>query len=267
MINLERSQYHSARPGKSSDPAGFGSCSWWSRIYVQISAEVTKPLEERKFDGVFTITTELSPIASPAFEVGRPTEQEVILSRILEKAIRRSRAIDTESLCIVAGQKCWAVRADVHVLDFDGGLIDASCIAIMAALQHFRRPDVSVDGEKVTIHTMEERVPVALSILHQPICITFSIYHDGAVVLLDACNQEEQVRDSEIIITANDFEVCQIAKLGGKAVDAAVTMKCFAVAVAQVRKINSLIKQRLAEDATKRDVGGLIAELRAENER
>jgi exosome complex RNA-binding protein Rrp42 (RNase PH superfamily) len=42
-----------------------------SRVLVQISAEVTKPLEDRKFDGIFTITTELSPIASPAFEVGR----------------------------------------------------------------------------------------------------------------------------------------------------------------------------------------------------
>ena len=41
------------------------------RVHVQISAEVTKPLEERKFEGVFTIVTELSPIASPAFEVGR----------------------------------------------------------------------------------------------------------------------------------------------------------------------------------------------------
>lgn len=234
---------------------------------MQISAEVTKPSEERKFDGIFTITTELSPIASPSFEIGRPTEQEVILSRILEKAIRRSRAIDTESLCIVAGQKCWAVRADVHVLGFDGGLIDASCIAIMAALQHFRRPDVSVDGERVTIHTMEERVPVALSILHQPICVTFNLYHDGAVVLLDASNQEEQVRESEMIITANDFEICQIAKLGGKAIDAAVTTKCFAAALTKAREINALIKKKLAEDATKRDVGGFIAELRAENDR
>ena len=43
----------------------------FSRVYVQIPAEVTKPLEDRKFDGIFTIVTELSPIASPAFEVGR----------------------------------------------------------------------------------------------------------------------------------------------------------------------------------------------------
>jgi|SRR2546423_14543638 len=41
------------------------------RVHVQISAEVTKPLEDRKFDGIFTITTELNPIASPAFEIGR----------------------------------------------------------------------------------------------------------------------------------------------------------------------------------------------------
>jgi exosome complex component RRP45 len=42
-----------------------------SRILVQISAEVTKPLEDRKFDGDFTINVELSPIASASFETGR----------------------------------------------------------------------------------------------------------------------------------------------------------------------------------------------------
>lgn len=234
---------------------------------VQVSAEVTKPPEERKFDGIFTIVTEFSPIASPAFEIGRPNEQEVILSRILEKAIRRSRAIDTESLCIVAGQKCWSVRADVHVLDADGGLVDASCLAIMAALQHFRRPEVSVDGEQVTIHTMEERVPVALSILHQPLCVTFSFFHGGATVLLDTTAKEEQVREADIVITTNDFEVCQVSKLGGSAIDASVIVRCLPVALAKSREMNAFIKKKLAEDATKRDVGGLIAELRAENER
>ena len=42
-----------------------------TRVFVQISAQVTKPSDERKFDGIFTITTELSPLASPAYEVGR----------------------------------------------------------------------------------------------------------------------------------------------------------------------------------------------------
>jgi exosome complex component RRP45 len=42
-----------------------------SRVLVQVSAEVSKPLEDRKFDGIFNIVTELSPIASAAFEFGR----------------------------------------------------------------------------------------------------------------------------------------------------------------------------------------------------
>jgi len=238
-----------------------------TRIHVQISAEVAKPLEERKFEGIFTIATDLSPIASPAYEVGRQNEQELILSRILEKAIRRSRAIDTESLCIIAGAKCWSIRADVHVLDSDGGLIDASCIAIVAALRHFRRPDVSVDGDEVTIYTMAERVPVPLSIMHNPVCVTFSFYRGGDIVVLDATRSEEQVREAEVILTVNDFELCQVAKLGGSAIDAVTLLKCINLAWAKGREVDSIVSKKLAEDATKRDVGGLIAELRAENER
>lgn len=62
-------------------------------------------------------------MACPTFEAGRyedkqfiycvllisicysRSEEEVLVSRIIEKALRRSRAIDTEGLCIVAGEK------------------------------------------------------------------------------------------------------------------------------------------------------------------
>ena len=41
------------------------------RVAVRVSAEVTAPFPDRKFDGIFTISTEFSPMGSPAFEVGR----------------------------------------------------------------------------------------------------------------------------------------------------------------------------------------------------
>lgn len=198
----------------------------------------------------------------------RQTEQEVILSRILEKAIRRSNAIDTESLCIVSGSKCWSVRADVHVLDCDGGLVDASCIALIAALQHFRRPDVSVEGEKTTIHTLAERVPLPLSIMHHPLCISFSFYHGGEAVLVDATLREEQVREGEMVITMNRYgEICQIAKMGGVPVDPMVVLNCINVAYTKVKDITKTITKKLDEDSTQRNVEGLIAELSAENDR
>jgi len=192
----------------------------------------------------------------------------VILSRILEKAIRRSNAIDTESLCIIAGLKCWSVRADVHVLNADGNLIDASCLAIVAALQHFRRPDVSVDGEDVTIYTIEERVPVPLSIMHRPICITFSFYHDGQIFILDASLREEQVREGEVIVTVNQYgEVCQIAKLGGVSVEPMTMLQIVSIAESKAKEIDQIISKGLLQDSVGRNVDGLIAELSAENER
>lgn len=42
-----------------------------TRVLTNISASLASPNPDRKFDGVFTITAELSPLASPAFEAGR----------------------------------------------------------------------------------------------------------------------------------------------------------------------------------------------------
>jgi exosome complex component RRP45 len=43
----------------------------YNRVIARISVDVATPLPERKFDGIFQIITEFSPMASPAFEVGR----------------------------------------------------------------------------------------------------------------------------------------------------------------------------------------------------
>lgn len=127
---------------------------------------------------------------------------------------------------------------------------------------------MSVDGEDVTIYTLAERVPVPLSIMHHPICVTFSFYHSGDVVLIDSSLREEQIREGEMIITMNRHgEVCQIAKLGGIPVNAMTLLNCTAVAFTKVKEITEFISNRLQTDATSRDVGGLIAELSAENER
>jgi exosome complex RNA-binding protein Rrp42 (RNase PH superfamily) len=44
-----------------------------SRIIVRISSEVTKPRDDRPFDGLFNINLELSAMGSPAWENGRYT--------------------------------------------------------------------------------------------------------------------------------------------------------------------------------------------------
>ena len=230
---------------------------------------MTVPYADRALDGIFTIATELSPMASPAFEVNRPTEAEVLLSRLLEKTVRRSGALDTESLCLVAGQKCWSVRADVHVMAHDGNLVDAACFAVVAALRHFRRPDTSMEGGVLTVYTPAEREPVPLAWLHSPFCVTFSFFGDeGEIAVLDATWLEEQVRVGSCTISLNRHgEVCQVAKLGGTSVEAVALLQCTGIALTKAKEFSVFLDDKLAQDAKRRDKGGLLAELSAENER
>lgn len=198
----------------------------------------------------------------------RPTITEALISRLLEKTVRRSSALDTESLCLIAGSKCFAIRADVHVLSHDGNLIDTSCVALIAALQHFRRPDVTVEGESVTVWDIREREPVKLSLLHHPLCVSFSFYDEGEIVLLDAVTAEERIREGEMVVSVNKFgELCQVSKAGGVAVDAVTLLKCTKMAVEKVKTVDAFIQKKLAEDEKSRDVGDLIAELSAANAR
>ncbi|TPX10854.1 uncharacterized protein E0L32_008243 [Thyridium curvatum] len=271
-LRLDGRAFDSYRPIELSFGQEYGiadvKCGKTS-VVAKVSAEVTVPYADRPFDGVFNIVTELSPMASPAFEVNRPTETEVLLSRLLEKTVRRSGALDTESLCLVAGHKCWSVRVDVHVLSHDGNLIDTSCLAVVAALRHFRKPDTSIEGESVTVYTPAEREPVPLSWLHSPLCITFSFFGDeGEIAVLDATWLEEQVRVASCTISLNRHgEICQIAKLGGVQVEAVALLQCTNTALTKVKELSTLLDDKLAEDAKRRDKGGLIAELSAENDR
>jgi exosome complex component RRP45 len=127
---------------------------------------------------------------------------------------------------------------------------------------------VTVEGEEVTVYSTREREPVPLSILHHPLCITISYYDAGQILLLDATWAEEQVRDGQVIITMNRHgELCQIAKYGGVPVDALAILNWTKIALGKVQILSEYIKGKLDEDARRRDVGGLIAELRAENDR
>lgn len=236
---------------------------------AKVSADIIVPYPDRPFEGVFNITSELSPMVAPSFEVNRPSETEVLLSRLLEKTVRRSGALDIESLCLIAGQKCWSVRVDLHILTHDGNLVDIACFAVIAALRHFRKPDTSMEGETLTVYTPAEREPVPLSWLHSPFCITFNFFgEDGEIVLMDATWLEEQMRISSCTYSLNKHgEICQVSKLGGTAVDAPLFIQCAQMALSKSKEFTDLLDIKLLEDRQRRDKGGLMAELTAENER
>ncbi|XP_052077731.1 exosome complex component RRP45-like isoform X1 [Mytilus californianus] len=227
-----------------------------TRVLAQVSCEITSPKQQRPSDGVLFVNVELSPMASPVFEVGRMSDQGVEINRILERCLKESRCVDTESLCIIAGEKVWQIRVDVHVMNHDGNLIDCSSIAAITALAHFRRPDVTVDGTDVIVHTIEEKDPLPLSVHHMPICVSFSFYEQGKFLLVDPSDKEEKVMDGKMVIGMNKHrEICSLQVTGQMLLLKDQVLRCSNIAVVKVTEITEWIQKALENDRQARSNG------------
>jgi exosome complex component RRP45 len=149
------------------------------RVLAQTSCEVQQPKSSRPSEGILNVNIELNPMAAPHFEPGRQSELSVQLNRLLEKCIKDSKSIDLESLCIKTSEKVWALRVDLNVINHEGNILDSASIAMLASLAHFRRPDVTCNGEEFIIHSYQQRDPIPTVIHHYPVCITYAIFSGG----------------------------------------------------------------------------------------
>uniref|UniRef100_A0A9J8C2N6 Exosome complex component RRP45 n=1 Tax=Cyprinus carpio carpio TaxID=630221 RepID=A0A9J8C2N6_CYPCA len=228
-----------------------------TRVLCQVSCELVPPKDSRPTEGIMFFNLELSPMASPAFEPNRQSELLVMLNRQLERCLRNSKCIDTESLCVVSGEKVWQIRVDVHVLNHDGNLMDAASIAAISALSHFRRPDVAIQGRDITVFSPEERDPIPLSIYHMPICVSFAFFLQGSYLLVDPCEREERVKDGLLVIAMNKHrEICSIQSSGGIMLLKDQVLRCSKIASVKVSEITELINKALENDRKIRKEGG-----------
>ena len=96
-----------------------------------------------------------------------------------------------------------------------GSVADCASLAALAALLHFRRPEVTVAGEDCVVHSVDERAPVALAVHHVPLCISFAVLSENAPLLVDPTNVEEAVAEGRLSLVLNGHkEICTVAKSG-----------------------------------------------------
>ncbi|NXS91894.1 EXOS9 protein, partial [Jacana jacana] len=257
---LDGRQCYDYRNVRISFGADYGCCIvelGKTRVLAQVSCELVPPKPNRPTEGILFFNLELSPMAAPGFEPGRQTDLLVKLNRLIERCLRNSKCIDTESLCVVAGEKVWQIRLDLHLLNHDGNIIDAASIAGIVALCHFRRPDVSVQGEDVTVYTPEERDPVPLSIHHMPICVSFAFFQQGTYLLVDPSEREERVMDGVLVIAMNKHrEICTMQSSGGIMLVKDQVLRCSKITAVKVAEITELIQKALENDQKVRKEGG-----------
>ncbi|GAB2276482.1 hypothetical protein Dimus_011205 [Dionaea muscipula] len=211
-----------------------------------VTALLVQPYRDRPNEGTLSIFTEFSPMADPSFEVGRPGESAIELGRIIDRGLRESRAVDTESLCILAGKWVWSIRIDLHILDNGGNLVDAANIAALAALRTFRKPECSLggeDGQEVIVHPPETMEPHPLTIHHLPIAVTFAFLTEDNIVVIDPNLHEEAVMKGRMTVSLNtNGDVCAIQKAGGVGVNYSVIMRCLRIASVKASDVTSKIE-------------------------
>lgn len=216
-----------------------------TRVSASVSAEITRPTPSNPTEGSIVFSTQFIANSHQESKSSNAAQEcrneEVHTSQILEKALRKSRAVDTEGLCIVAGEKVWSIKVHIRILDNDGNALDCAILAAMTAILHFKRPDVSVSGTDITLHSPDEKVPIALGIHHIPISLSFAFFSNGHWVI-DPSLIEEQVCETKITICVNVHrELCTMS-MAGKTITMDQIMHVVHIAGLKAQEITKIIK-------------------------
>jgi len=179
-----------------------------TQAIVGVKMEVKAPFPDTPNEGVLMVGCELSPLASPEYEKGPPTENSIEVARLVDRTIRESHAIDLEKLCITKGEKVWIVNVDIHVIDNGGNLVDAATLAAVTALMNAKMPkyedDKVVIGEKTN-----KKVPLT--------CKPVSVTHIkiGENLFVDPTEDEESVATARLTVgSKDDGNICSLQKGG-----------------------------------------------------
>ncbi|MEE8401024.1 MAG: exosome complex protein Rrp42 [Candidatus Hydrothermarchaeaceae archaeon] len=179
-----------------------------TQIMAGVKLLLGQPFSDMPNSGVLTTNAELRPIASPTFEAGPPRERTVEIARVVDRGIRESGAIDVDKLCITEGELVWIVFIDIHVLDYDGNLFDASFLGAISALLNTRLP--KVEGDKIIY---KEKTNKKLPINDKPIETTYAKIGNG--IILDPQLDEERVMEARITVaTDKNGDMCALQKGG-----------------------------------------------------
>ncbi|HYY91550.1 MAG TPA: exosome complex protein Rrp42 [Candidatus Dormibacteraeota bacterium] len=180
-----------------------------SKVLAGVKIETGEPFPDTPDEGVLTVNAELVPLASPSFEAGPPSEAAIELSRVVDRGIRESKAIDMKSLVIQKGKKVQVVYVDIYILDHDGNLIDAAAMAALGALVNSKVAKMEVKGDEVVAKGGHHQLPLN----NHPVAVTFAKIEKTIVV--DPSLEEEQVMSARLTVTIDkDGDICAMQKGG-----------------------------------------------------
>lgn len=168
-----------------------------TKVIAGVKGDISSPFPDTPDEGSISIGVELSPMADPNFESGPPSENSIELSRVVDRGIRESKAIDFKSLCVVPGEKVWTMYCDIYIINNDGNLFDACEYAALAAFQDARTPKLDAEN-----HIIKGEFNEKIKLKFNPILFTFAKI--GNKIILDPDLKEEAAADARYSVAITE---------------------------------------------------------------
>ncbi|MDD4251090.1 MAG: exosome complex protein Rrp42 [Candidatus ainarchaeum sp.] len=181
-----------------------------TKVIAGLKIEIGTPYPDNQDEGSISIGAENLPLAHPDYESGRPDDDEVEVARVVDRAIRESKAIDFKSLCIIKGEKVWVGYLDFYALNGDGNMFDAGSIAALVTFNNAKMPKLDAEN-RIIMHEYDGK----LKLSRKPLLTTF--VKVGGKILLDPTYLEEKAAEARFSVgTTEDGFISAMQKgVGG----------------------------------------------------
>ena len=178
-----------------------------TEVIAGVKMEIAEPFSDTPEEGILIVNAEFTPLASPDFESGPPSENAIELARVVDRGIRESKCINLEELCLIPKEKVWGVFVDIHIINHQGNLLDCAALAVLVALLNTKIPKVKND--EIVRGEFDKPLPMQF----KPTTVT--VCKIGDKFLIDPIFDEESVVETKISIAVReDNKICAIQKQG-----------------------------------------------------
>lgn len=213
-----------------------------TKLLVGISTDVGDPYDDSPDSGTLITNAELGPMASEDWEAGPPTIEAVELARVVDRGIRESGIIDLTDLGIEEGESCWLLFVDIHVLDYDGNLIDASFLGAIAALLSGTLPAYDPETGEIDRDSVGEEIPA------EGIPVTLTGRKIADQILVDTTGEEEDVEDARLTVTLNaDDNLVSLQKGEGTPITHEDAMDIVTMTADRAAELRDLVRDAVAD--------------------
>lgn len=173
-----------------------------TKVIVGVKFDLMTPYPDSPDEGGLVVSLNYVPITFKSL----PQNKDIEFSRVVDRSIRESKALDMKKFCITPREKAFSVYIDAYILNYDGNLIDALNLATVKALMNTTMPKLGEDGKVARSDKMIE-----LKCL--PIVVTISSIDGKFIVDLSAV--EEHAADYLLSLSYIDAKkICAMQKQG-----------------------------------------------------